>query len=599
MAGAPPRPPFVLFVGVTGHRLNRLDAQALGLVTQRLPEVLSLVQQVADDLHARNASWFAGDAAEVRLATGLAEGADQLATQAALDAGMKVAATLPFSRDDYAEDFPVGPAREAYRNLLEQASTILELPGERAQEETAYTLASAAILSVADILIAVWNGEGSAGRGGTSDTVATALSQGRPVIHVPIRPDQPVRMLWSGSGPESGSWHAALEPPTLGYDRETLTTVLAPRLLPPDDPAERQALSAYLDETEELVLRRNAYPLLLWVLGADRFSKAKAKRPPYRSSTREYWNEFDSWTAGWIAPDRWELLEAAYSWSDNLATRFAQYFRSGHVINFSFSAIAIALALTGLLVGTLTKMGLVAVELLLIGAIVVNTRIGHRFAWQQRWLDYRQLAERLRPMRSLKLLGVAQPPNVSAASRTGKARWIDWYATAVWRHLGVPSGTIDAARMASLIALLTDHEIGPEMQYHKKNAHKMMHVHHRLHQFGSACFLATVILCFGFLLAASVLELTKSNAIIFSMLTAALPAFGSAAYGLRVQGDFAGSAARSAETALALQALSRDLSPTPKLTRTAAIANASAAVMLVDLAEWRLTYEQRRLEIPG
>lgn len=595
----PPRPPFVLFLGVTGHRLNRLDAQAQRVVEDRLPQVLSLVREVAESLHARSSRWFADAPPEIRLANGLAEGADQMAARAALDAGCKLAATLPFARDVYAEDFRNEDSRRAYFDLLGEASTVLELPGDRVQEETAYTLAGAAILAVADIVIAVWNGEGSAGRGGTSDTVATALSQGRPVIHVPIAADQPLQILWSGSGPDAGSWHAALEPPALAFDRKTLESVLAVRLLPPDDPAEQRSLAAFFEEEEELISRRNAYPLLLWMVGADSLSKARFRREPYRATTRNWWTPFDAVMAKWIAPDRLDLLEASYSWSDNLATRFAQYFRSGHVINFSFSALAIALALTGLLVSSMTKIGLVAVELVLIGAIVVNTRIGHREAWQQRWLDYRQLAERLRPMRSLKLLGVAQPPNVSAASRTGTPRWIDWYATAVWRHLGIPSGRIDHSRMAELVSLLGDQEIGPEIRYHQKNAHKMMHVHHRLHQFGSACFLATVLLCIGFLLYAALMEKSQTTAILFSIMTAALPAFGSAAYGLRVQGDFAGSAARSAETATALTSLKSDLSPIPTLTRTAAIGNAAAAVMLVDLAEWRLTYEQRRLEIPG
>lgn len=595
----PPRPPFVLFLGVTGHRLNRLDDTALKVVEERLPQVMALVREVADSLHGRGRKWFSNATPEIRLANGLAEGADRMAARAALDAGFSISATLPFSRDLYAQDFQTDASRRAYFDLLAEASTVLELPGDRAQEETAYTLAGAAILAVADIVIAVWNGEGSAGRGGTSDTVATALSQGRAVIHVPITADQPVQILWSGSGPDAGSWHAALEPPALPFDRRTLESVLASRLLPPNDPSEQRSLAAFFEEEEELISRRNAYPLLLWVMGADSLSKARFRREPYRATTRAWWTPFDAIMAKWIAPDRKELLEVSYSWSDNLATRFAQYFRSGHVINFSFSALAIALALTGLLVSSMTKIGLVAVELVLIGAIVVNTRIGHRQAWQQRWLDYRQLAERLRPMRSLKLLGVAQPPNVSAASRTGTPRWIDWYATAVWRHMGVPSGCIDAARMQELIALLGKQEIGPEIGYHQRNAHKMMHVHHRLHQFGSACFLATVMLCVGFLLYAAFMEKSHTTAILFSIMTAALPAFGSAAYGLRVQGDFAGSAARSAETATALKALQADLARLPTLTRTAAIGNAAAAVMLVDLAEWRLTYEQRRLEIPG
>jgi hypothetical protein len=143
--------------------------------------------------------------------------------------------------------------------------------------------------------------------------------------------------------------------------------------------------------------------------------------------------------------------------------------------------------------------------------------------------------------------------------------------------------------------------VGPEIAYHHRNAHRMNHVNHRLHQFGSVCFKATVVLCVGFLLSNALLDYAtaKSLAVYFTVATATLPAFGTAAYGLRVQGDFAGSSGRSLATADALSELMAELDQPPSLARTAAIANAAASIMLVDLAEWRLTYQQRALEIPG
>ncbi len=589
----------MLIMGITGHRLNRLDPLSSALVASRLGEVMAAVAIAASQLQAIGPDWFQTSSPDIRLVSALAEGADRLAAAAALDAGFRLDVATPFERSVYEGDFPTDESRTQFQALLASAGTILELPGTRAQEETAYTLAGAAILAVADMLIAVWNGQGSGGRGGTGDTVATALAQGKPVIHIPIVPEQPIRILWPGDGPAGGSWHSAIEPPSRPFDLEGLEQVLAGRLLPPADPAEQRALATFLDEEEKLIVHRIEYPLLLWATGVDKFPKNGWKKEPYRQSTRQWWTPFDAAIGDHIEPRPRDMLEGAYAFADNLASRFAQYFRSGHVINFAFSALAVALALSGLLLPPAFKIGLVGVELLLIGMIVLNTRIGHREAWHQRWLDYRQLAERLRPMRSLKLLGIAQPPNVSAASRTGSLRWIDWYATAIWRQLGLPSGRIDQARIAELLALLQDQEIGPEIRYHQKNAHRMQHVNHRLHQFGSLCFLTTVLLCVGFLFYAALMEKSHTTAIIFSVLTAALPAFGSAAYGLRVQGDFAGSAARSAETAKALAEVRIQLDGCTSLTRAAALGNAAAAVMLVDLAEWRLTYEQRRLEIPG
>ncbi len=597
----PPRPHFVLTVGVTGHRMDRLTPVRAIAARVRVDRALAHIADVARTLAAEGKDWFAPAPPELRLISALAEGADRLCADSALEQGYHLDVALPFPSHIYAEDFPTDASRDAYEALKARASTLLELPGERAQADAAYSLVGGAIIAASDILIAIWNGEGSGGRGGTGDVVASALAMGKPVIHVPIDQSGEVRLLWPGEGPAGGSWHSSLEPPAEPFDRPHLEEALRALLLPPDEPGERLALSAFLGETERLLIRRIEYPLLLAVTGTQKLSATAWRKTPYLEATRNDWQRFDEVMAGRIEPPRAATLERSYAWADNLANRFAQFFRSGHVVNFTFSALAVALALFGFLLGGNVKVLFVVFELLMIAAIVANTRVGHAEAWQQRWLDYRQLAERLRPMRSLKLMAVARSPAVSASSRTSSRRWIDWYAAAIWRQMGMPGGTIDAAELNRLIDLLKTQETGPEISYHHRNAHRMAHVNHRLHQFGSACFIATVLLCFGFLLSTALLDKdsAKQTAILFTVATASLPAFGTAAYGLRVQGDFAGSSARSAATADALQALVAELDARPSLARTAAIANAAAAIMLVDLAEWRLTYQQRALEIPG
>jgi hypothetical protein len=588
-------------VGITGHRMDRLTPAKAILVRERVDQVLADVIEVVRKVAAEGAPWFAPPVPELRLISALAEGSDRICAEAGLKQGFELDVALPFRSDVYAEDFPDPESRADYEALKARASRVLELPGERATADAAYSLVGGAILAASDILLAIWNGQGSGGRGGTADVVATALSLGKPVIHVPIEPGAPVRLLWSGEGPAGGAWHSALEPPAEPFDRPHLEEALKALLLPPEEPGERLALSAFLAEQEVLRMRRIEYPLLLAATGAQKLSSSAWRKEPYLPATRSAWQSFDAAVLGRIEPERFALLEQSYAWADNLANRFAQFFRSGHVVNFTFSAFAVALALFGYLLGGNVKVLFVVLELLLIAAIVANTRVGHAEAWQQRWLDYRQLAERLRPMRSLKLLAVARPPAVSASSRTASRRWIDWYAAAVWRQMGLPGGTIDRAELERLTGLVKDEETGPEISYHHRNAHRMAHVNHRLHQFGFVCFSLTVLLCVGFLLSAALLdkETAKETAILFTVATATLPAFGTAAYGLRVQGDFAGSSARSAATADAMAALVAELDTHPTLARTAAIANAAASIMLVDLAEWRLTYQQRALEIPG
>lgn len=600
-ANGPPRPRFTLSVGVTGHRADRITAEKAGPVAEKLHFVVDSLCHVGEQLRQEGERWFLPEPVDLRMVSALAEGADRMCAAAGLAACFSLDVPLPFTRDVYCDDFPDPQSKAEFRQFLGRASTILELPGDRAQADNAYSLVGGAILAISDILIAVWNGEASAGRGGTGDVVASALEQGKPVIHVPLAADAPVRLLWPGDGPAAGSWHTALEPPSQPFTAEALHHVLKGAILPPEVQAEQEALAAFLGEREQLLNRRIEYPLLLAVTGADKLRRTAWRKPPYLASTREYWAGFDAAIAGRLDLDRFTRLEESYSWADNLATRFAQSFRSGHVTNFAFSALAVALALLGFVLGGNFKIAFVITELLLIAVIVANTRVGHAEAWQQRWLDYRHLAERLRPMRSLKLLGVANPPAASASTRTGNLRWIDWYAAAAWRQLALPTGPIGPEDLKKLVALMRDEELGPEMRYHRKNAHRMEHVNHRLHQFGSVCFIMTVVLCISFLLFSALLDepMAKSTALLFTVATAALPAFGSAAYGLRVQGDFAGSAARSAETADALADIDKELEGCTSLSRAAALGNAAAAVMLVDLAEWRLTYQQRKLEIPG
>jgi hypothetical protein len=597
----PPRPRCTVNVGVTGHRADKLTLGLEVPARGRVADALALIADVTAAIHARGAAWYTPDPPDLRLLSALAEGADRLCAAEALAQGYGLDAPLPFPADIYIEDFAETDSRRAFAELCARADRLLELPGERGNESAAYSLAGGAILASADVLVALWNGKGSGGRGGTGDVVATALAMGKPVVHIPLDAREPVRLLWQGEGPAGGAWHSALEPPAEPFDRAHLEEALASILLPPDEAGERAALDAFFREREELRLRRIEYPLLLAATGAQPLKSSAWRKDPYRASTRSDWERFDPFWHGAVPPHRFDMLEHGYSWVDNLANRFAQSFRSGHVVNFVFSALAVALALLGYLIGGNVKVLFVVMELLLIAAIVANTRVGHAESWQQRWLDYRQLAERLRPMRSLRLLAVARPPAVSATSRTGNRRWIDWYAGSIWRQLGMPAGTIDHARLVALTDLIRREEISPEVSYHHRNAHRMSHVNHQLHLFGSVCFISTVLLCIGFLLSTAFLDpaTAKSTAIYFTVATATLPAFGTAAYGLRVQGDFAGSSARSAATADALEALVDELEGHPSLARTAALGNAAAAIMLVDLAEWRLTYQQRALEIPG
>ena len=97
----PPRPPFVFGVGVTGHRIDALGADSLGQLHSQLGEILALIERTAFTLLASERDCFASDPPKLCLVSPLADGADQIASEAALDLGWEVHAVLPFARDFY------------------------------------------------------------------------------------------------------------------------------------------------------------------------------------------------------------------------------------------------------------------------------------------------------------------------------------------------------------------------------------------------------------------------------------------------------------------------------------------------------------------
>ena len=193
------------------------------------------------------------------------------------------------------------------------------------------------------------------------------------------------------------------------FDQDNVDRLVAALVAPPPDPRERVYAARYQAERNRRWKVRIEYPLLLALAGIKRLGPGAWKAQHCSEYTRSEWQAYREACAdrhGVNAPiDRIELW---YDWADRLAGHVAQSYRSGHVFDFMLGAAAVLLALTTLVLPQ-AKVVLAIGEFLAVVAILTNTSIGARQEWHRKWLDYRQLAERLRPMRSLKLLGVAAP----------------------------------------------------------------------------------------------------------------------------------------------------------------------------------------------
>ena len=593
----PPAVPFVLCVGVTGHRAEVLPEGSIPVLRERVRDVLRQIERSGRELLAKEQGCFANAAPMLRFVSPIADGADQIAAEVALELGWELQAILPFERAQYRASLANDQARQHFDALIGRATCLLELPGDPDDGVDAYVMTGRATVAHCDVLIAVWDGLPPRGRGGTAEVVQLALTRGTAIVHVPVSPGGDTRILWAAFDPTVVT---VADDPGVARPLEPVDVdaLLRGLLLPPPDPHEQHCVKRFLTERLRLFRPRLEYSLLLTATGVRPLRARDLTTRHVEAQIREEWQRY---RAGCVeahnisAPI--DLLEQAYSSADRLATHFAQTYRSGHIFNFVLGGVAVCLGLAAFMAPRL-KFEEAALELLITMAIILNAKIGSREEWHRRWLDYRQLAERLRPMRSLKLLGIAAPDPPGTETNPVSSRWIDWYAGGIWRAMGCPSGLIDRARAARLGHAIADHEVEPQVGYHERNARQIELLDHRLEQIGFVLFAATlivsVVMLVGMALGADFIETYGDW---FTLVQAGFPALGTAVFGIRFQADFGGDAVRSMATAETLRQIDHELRKDVTLSRAADLAEQAARIMLSDLDEWRLVNQQRDLSV--
>lgn len=125
-------PVFPYVIAFTGHRKFAKPGEVDGLHGYTEEEIKD---RFKNELEALAKLWKkkSGGYAPLILLTGLAEGADQIVAQAALelkDLNVKIIAVLPMDRDTFELTIESENAQQTYRNLLKQVDDIYELPLE-------------------------------------------------------------------------------------------------------------------------------------------------------------------------------------------------------------------------------------------------------------------------------------------------------------------------------------------------------------------------------------------------------------------------------------------------------------------------------------
>ena len=593
----PPPIPFVLAVGITGHRADVLPEGSVPILRDRIRDALERIEQSGRSLLVAEQDCFAPTPPVMRFVSPIADGADQIAAEVALELGWELQAIVPFERGVYRDSLANHGARERYDALLDRAACVLELPGDPDNSLDAYVMTGRATVAHCDVLLAVWDGLPPRGRGGTGEVVQLALTRGTAIIPVPLAPGGDTRVLWSAFDP---TVLTVADDPSVARPlaRGDVDKLLRGLLMGPPDEVEQAFLRKFLSERSPRIRARVEYALLLTATGVRRFRASDLTTRHAEAQIRDEWARY---RAGCAEAHNIKApigsLEEAYSWADRLATHFAQTYRSGHIFKFRLGGFAVCMGLSAFMAPA-HRFALAMAEFFITLAIIVNTILGTRNEWHRRWLDYRQLAERLRPMRSFKLLGIAAPDPAGTNTNPVPARWIEWYSAAVWRAMGCPSARISPQRADLIAESVADHEVAPQVGYHERHSRTIAKLDNRLDWIGTMLFFATLVVSIATLIGLGIgARFVDILGDWFTLVSAGFPALGTAIFGIRFQGDFGGSSVRSQSTANALKEIEQELRKYTTLTRAADLTEQAARVMLSDLDEWALINQRQELSV--
>jgi hypothetical protein len=577
----------VVTVGVTGHR----SLAAPDKLREAVEQVLRLIRESAQAALTTDDVAGKADTFTLRIVSPIAEGADRLVAQAGLDLGAALQCPLPLPRDDYINDFTTADSKKAFNALLARAERVFELDASGDRKD-AYLEVGRLVLSQSDVLIAIWDGKRAKGRGGTAEIVAEALARRTPVIW--LTPDM------SAPAVVITGWIGHLT----HHDIDTLVQTVSRLVLPPPPIDDEEGHGAKWSTSAATFLRDRIY--VPWAAaGFNAFVNLILLnlRWPRRRAGHWLTESLDYWGAPFDGHDHVhaacqpcldERVSTPFARADALATHYAGLYRTTYLLNFCLSALAVGCAMFA----ATESEGAAAWEFGAIIGVIALTGLANLRHYHERWVDYRHLAEQIRPLRYLFPLALPLPQ--ARAPRymdrdQGAESWIEWLVHRVERELGLPSVAVTPTYLNAVHDFATGAILEEQIGYHRRNKAKLARVDHRLHLLGLGLFGLTAIACLIDLFGA------KSNLVF--RLSGILPACGAAVLGIRNIGEFARLELRSKGMQAALEetraVMTRPPEEDQKRSVLSAHLEALAAQMMSETADWRTLVITRHIELPS
>src|SRR2546425_6011719 len=180
--------PYRIRIGVTGHRKLDDPAAVQALVKKAIDTEVGKLFPEESRQNIERVRRAGTTAISFRVLSPLAEGADRVVVRAVLaDPDARLDVVFPLTLEDYLEDFTTEESRKEFGELLARCRKPVSLRTRRIRDDRhdagdqaelrrqAYRQVGQYVVDHCDVLIAVWDGQPSRGRGGTAEIVQYAL----------------------------------------------------------------------------------------------------------------------------------------------------------------------------------------------------------------------------------------------------------------------------------------------------------------------------------------------------------------------------------------------------------------------------------------
>jgi len=623
-----PRPRIAVRVGITGHRdVSSTYAGNSAAIESQIAVALAAIRDAAYATAAavREGKAYRDEPPLLRMISPLAEGADRLAAEAGSRLGYRLLAPLPFAQAEYEKDFETEESKAEFRRLLARADAeegTIALDGGRGKstgDQSYYAVGRFVVRSV-DVLIAVWQRDRPAGLGGTADIVTFALRTGVPVVWIPADAPAAMRLLAERDALELPMPSTADALADLAVHVQALLAPPAAISIDEAGPAgwrglrERLRRLPYkagspLQQFYDERVRPSKGPMLAF----DRFRRLFTLPdggPQRRATVAPSYAVRQALTPPQL--NKIAAYERIRDRADAVALFYSHCHRSTFLALFVLGAAALTCA--GLAFAAEPGWLFVLLEiasLAAIGGLVAMDRIRR---WHDRWIDYRILAELMRQMAYLVLLGRTLPINRAAILSTHGARtprrqdWVLWYFSAVVREIGVPAARYEAEYLHSVRGRYVEGLLAEQIAFHELGAKRAGTVARRLGALGLLCFAGTFLaaLCKIAVLALTVDQEAGSSAHraieALGVLGVALPALSAAAFALRAQAEFEIVAKNSERLHRRLQEVAERLTHLPlagplSTERLVEEIYGAGALMVADVEDWVALFDVKTVEL--